>query len=203
MRNMTKFSSYKKRNKSLKFFIFSSMLIALLFYGGINSYKIFYFKSNNLQINTLSVENITVIFKYKDTLLLNCSLNFTGSQISVFDATINALGGIEHIKYNPDTGCGVFIRDMEINNTWYKLSSNKFWLYWVNGEFAKVSCSKYNLQSNSIIVWIYTDNFPYTSSTDQDYSGEFLIFIVVLISILIGIGVLGIIIKKRFRNNEV
>jgi len=187
-----------KRNITLviiTLLFFNSMILGFFQYNKIKTRL----ESNSLSIFTVSVENITLIFKdvESNTTLLSRKVNLTEGQ-TAFDATREALGGIENIIYLPDTGLGVFIRDLKINGTWYEAKSSKFWLYLVNGNLPGVSCSKYGLNSNDTVLWTYTGEMPFgNNGNPDDYLQAFIVIIIILGSIIGGVLILGIIIRKR------
>ncbi|MBD3226847.1 MAG: DUF4430 domain-containing protein [Candidatus Lokiarchaeota archaeon] len=150
-------------------------------------------KPNKMELITdLNAQNITIIFMdgNDNTTLLEQTFNMTTPKVTVFNATIMALDGIENINYYSSL-YGVFVRDMKIQGTWYKISSERYWLYYVNDEFAEVSCSRYELDSNDVILWYY-----YGEDDSQDIPVEVIIVIVVLISIFIALLGIGFYLKK-------
>ena len=35
---------------------------------------------------------------------------------------------------------------------------NKFWQFWINGEYSQIGAADYLVQSNDLIEWKFTDN---------------------------------------------
>lgn len=105
-------------------------------------------KSNN------GVENITLIIDYSGVRDLKIKENFSlpEGNTSVF----HALDKWCDLKYKIYSGGAVFIEGIDgvINNI---NLSNHNWLYYVNGEFARVGASGYFLNHSDLINWNYTN----------------------------------------------
>ncbi|MHA1270096.1 MAG: DUF4430 domain-containing protein [Candidatus Helarchaeota archaeon] len=190
----------KKKNWSNLVIILSFLMIFNFIIT--NQYQIstdqFMLDSSSQDISKTSVNNITITFKdiTLNLTIYSCKINISGTQTTVFDATIEALGGVSHINYI-DSYMGVFINDMEVNGTWYRRTNQRFWVYYVNNEFASVSCSKYSLQSNDTILWTYSDPQSSTGNTTEDYTEELIMFVIILGIIISGLILLGLFLKKR------
>jgi len=147
-----------------------------------------------------SVENITVIFEDGE-LNITLGMGFISvleGETTAFNATSFVLGGLANIDYY-DTFNGVFVRGMRINGTWYQQTSTKYWLYYVNGVLAPVSCSKYTLQSNDTVRWVFSIYSPPSDSNYQDFTREITIFFIGLSLIIAGFIGVGVILKRRER----
>ncbi len=141
---------------------------------------------------TKCVENITLILNITDgdTSIFH-QLTLEGD-ITAFNATIVGIGE-ENINYY-STAAGVFVKGMSINNTWYSDTGSHFWLYWVNGIFGGISCSKFEITNNSIVEWKYTGENPYEGEPTE---GEFWFYIALFSGIAIACGLAIYLIIKR------
>ncbi|MFH1522344.1 MAG: DUF4430 domain-containing protein [Patescibacteria group bacterium] len=52
-------------------------------------------------------------------------------------------------------GMGVFIES--INGFTNDFKANRFWQYWVNGEYAKIGASSYGLENGDVVEWKYVE----------------------------------------------
>ncbi|MHA1229173.1 MAG: DUF4430 domain-containing protein [Candidatus Helarchaeota archaeon] len=164
-----------------------------------NYYSLPYTPSYNIKSSNLS--NITIIFlaaENPEVPIYSQTMNFSVSQLTVFDVMIDALNGTNNISYTNSTA-GVFIKNIKINDKWYNMTTDRFWLYWVNCEFADRSCSKYYVSSNDIIIWYYSDGDPFDPcpNTEKtiDYS-QLIIFVIIVIVIILTLAVIGLFLKK-------
>lgn len=102
--------------------------------------------TENFQTATLTVsdQNYTLQFNAGENLL----------------AAMRRLASSSNILFNFNgkeyTGLGFFVE--EINGLKNSPTENKFWIYYINNQLAKVGVSLYTLKPNDIINWKYENN---------------------------------------------
>ncbi|MBZ9569643.1 DUF4430 domain-containing protein [Patescibacteria group bacterium] len=98
------------------------------------------------------------------TLLLNFGEgnieNFEGIRLSgektVFDLLkkVTEENNLE-LSFKESPGLGVFIES--IDNVANDFENNKWWQYWVNGEYAQVGASNFILKDGDLVEWKYVE----------------------------------------------
>lgn len=102
--------------------------------------------TENFQTATLTVDdkNYTLQFNAGDS-LFTAMRRLETSSVALF-----SFFGKEY------AGMGFFVN--EINGIKNDASNNKFWIYYINGESAKIGISLYNLKQNDLINWKYEES---------------------------------------------
>jgi len=145
-----------------------------------------------------TVENITIIIEDNE-FNLTLWVGFIGvleGDITVFNATSSILGGITNIDFY-ETFNGVFVCGFKINGSWYRQTNSKYWLYYVNGVLAPVSCSKYELQSNDTVRWAFTPYSSFQTPDNQNLEFDMAVFLALISFTIIGLIAVGLILRKR------
>ena len=124
------------------------------------------------------ITNITLILNFHDGENVSFYDITLVDDITAFNATIVAIGE-ENISYYSAIN-GVFITGMCINGTWYTNGDgSRNWLYYVNGLFAGISCSFYELNNDSVVEWVFKGGNPYDGNGEPNkffwlYTGIFI-----------------------------
>lgn len=106
--------------------------------------------SGNNGADSRGVNNITLILDYKNgTIKTFSSFSLEAGKTSALDA----LEKFCNVEYKEYTGGDVFVQKID----GLKNDPGHNWLYWVNNEFASIGASKYELQDNDVMKWVYVD----------------------------------------------
>ena len=146
-------------NPSLKI-IFGILAIGIIFLVGIE-YKLTLGEINELNEKIASSETILREFKERKVFYIidkgDGNLLFyqiVPAENSTVFSLLKELAQRENfeIEYKTYEGMGVFVESIaEIKNG----MDNKYWQYWVNGEYGQVGASLYKLKNGDIVEWKY------------------------------------------------
>ncbi|MBT3690599.1 DUF4430 domain-containing protein [bacterium] len=140
--------------------LFKLLLIALIFFIA----GFFVGQGYNLPVNNESNENIeigqlsnlTIAISFSDINVMEIQNLVIDSNKSVLDllSLVVEENNIEFsLRDYGDLGYLVErIGDMKNGD------DNKFWQFWINGEYSQIGAADYLVQSNDLIEWKFTDN---------------------------------------------
>ena len=125
-----------------------------------NSFESYSWKDDpNRQQLSETAENLTLIVEYgNDTTFTLSNITLTDHYTSVYDLLNQSCEVTINIIDLGDSRASFYVT--AIDGLKESISTNKFWFYYVNNQYAAVGCNIYGLTDNAVIRWAYTS--PYS-----------------------------------------
>jgi len=137
-----------------------TLIIALIFFAGGfflgQSYQLPYFKTPLPAAEQVTEAKITLSLQFSETEMME----FQNVTVAANDTVLDVLKKITEensltLEIKDYEGLGTLVTKIgeQANGT-----DNKFWQFFVNGQYAKVGADKYILTPNDDVAWKFTDS---------------------------------------------